>query len=82
MKKIIATIAIVLAFGFLGAEVASAHGHGHGHRGVYRPMPWSYCNPVNSRMGHRMMRYGIMGRSMPGAGHRPWTCRTTRGRAH
>ncbi len=78
MKKIIATIAIVLTAGFLGVQIASAHGHGH--RGGYGPMHWGYCNPVTSRMGYGMRGYGMMGRGMPGAGHGPWTCWTTRGR--
>ena len=80
MKKIIATIAIVLAVGFLGSEVASAHGHSH--RGGNGPPHWGYCNPVNSRTGHGMTRYNRTGHRMPAAGQSFWRCWTTRGRAH
>jgi len=82
MKKIIATIAILLTAGFLGAQVASAHGHGHW--GVPGPMHWGlgYCNSMHSQMGYGMRGYGMMGRGMPGAGHGPWTCWTAaRGRS-
>lgn len=80
MKKIITAMAIVLTAGFLGAQIANAHGPGH--RGGHGSMHWGYCNPANSRMGNNMVGYGMMGRGMRGAGHGPWTCWTTWGRAN
>ena len=79
MKKIITTIAIVLTAGFLGAQVASAHGHGH-RGGGYGPMYRAYCNTVNSTMGYGMMGNGMMRHGMPG--HGPWSCWATRGPAN
>lgn len=87
MKKIIATIAIVLTVGFLGAQAAEAHWGNHGpvHRGYKSSISKLYSMRISPRMDFFRIGYGRMdhdrmghGRTGHGHGYGHGACRSTR----